>query len=195
MASVRVPPGGRNYGVSYESLFFDRHRHRDRIQWIVGCISGSRHDLVDHFYPAEDLSEYGIAPIQAAVISHADKELRAVVVEVARAIALARHFRHRYGAAFMRPVIRFGRQKVPGATRSMHGTVGVFAERVSALNQKARHDAMERRPIEEPHLGKVDEILYMAWGIVGVKADFDFAELRDDGGARIFFLKLDSHGG
>lgn len=176
-----------------ELLFFHRHGHRDRFQRVVGGVAGCGDDLIQHFDAAKDFPEHGVAPVESAVISHANKELRAVVVEVARAVALARHLRHRDGAAFVRAIARFGGQKVAGTAGPVRRPVGVLAEGVAALNEKAGDDTVKSGAVEETHLGKIDEILDVARGIVGIEADLNLAELRDDRRARILLLKLHSH--
>ena len=61
------------------TLFFYRHGHRDRLNRIVGGITGGRHDLVQDFDAAKDFPEHGVAPVESAVVTPANKELRAVV--------------------------------------------------------------------------------------------------------------------
>src|SRR5215217_4265362 len=175
-------------------LFFDRHRHRNGVQRIVGRIAGGCYDFIDNVDSTKDFPEHGIAPVQAAVIAYANKKLRAVVVKISGAVAFARHFRHGDGAPLMRAVVRFRREKVPGSACPMDRPVRLLTQRVAALNEKTWHDAMERGAIEEAHLGKVDKILHVPRSLIRIKSDFDLAELRKDSGARIFLLKL-HHGG
>ena len=65
--------------MAEQPLLFHRHGHRDRLERIVGGVAGGGDDLVQDFDAAKDFPEYGVAPVESAVISHANKELRAVV--------------------------------------------------------------------------------------------------------------------
>jgi len=70
-------------------LLLHRHLHRDRLQRNVAFVSRGGDDLVDDVEPAKHFSEDGIAAAETAVVSHEDKELHAVVVELAGPVALA----------------------------------------------------------------------------------------------------------
>jgi hypothetical protein len=52
---------------------------------------------------------------------------------------------------------------------------------------------MEGGSIIEPHLGELEKVLDMAWCIVRVEPNLDFAKWCRNGDARIDFLKLHSH--
>lgn len=183
------------YSPSALRLLFHRYGHGDRFQRVVGGVTRGGDDLIDDLDSAEDFPEDRVAPVESAIISYADEELGAVVVEVARAVTFARHLRHRDGPALVRAIAGFGRQKITGAAGSMQGAVGVLAERIAPLNQEARDHAVKGRAVEEAHLGQIDEVLDMARGIVGIEADLDLAELSDDRCARILLLKLHGHSG
>ena len=82
-------------------LFLYRHRHRDRLQGVVGFVSGGGDDLVYHVHPPKDFAEDGVGSIQPAAVCDTDIELRAVIVGVPRAVALSWHLRHGKGASFV----------------------------------------------------------------------------------------------
>jgi hypothetical protein len=59
----------------YGRLFFHSHGHSDGFQGIVPLIAWGCDNLVDDLYPTKDFSEYGVATVQAAVFTHANKKL------------------------------------------------------------------------------------------------------------------------
>ena len=72
------------YAIS--SSLFDSQLHRNRLQRIVVVAAGDGDDLVCNLHAPKDLAEDGLSSVQPAVIRDADIELRAVVVEVLRAL-------------------------------------------------------------------------------------------------------------
>jgi len=154
----------------------------------------SRRNLVDHFNAPKNFSEHRVAPIEAAIVRETDKKLRPVVVEIPRAVTFPGHFGHGNSPALVRSIARLRIQEEPRPSGSVGISIRGLAQRIAALNDKARDDPMKRRAIVEPHLGEIDEIFYMSRGIIGVEANLDLSEPRDDRRAGILFLKLHHDG-
>ena len=94
---MRVPRAGGRPG--YPFLLFHRHFHRNRRQRIVEFVAGGDDDLVYYFHASKDFTEEGVGSVQPAAVIDTSIELRAVIVEVLRALSiriLAREtaFRH-----------------------------------------------------------------------------------------------------
>ena len=142
-------------------LFLDHNDHFDRVQGIIPIISWHRDDFIQHFNTTVDFAEYRIASIESARVRHANEKLRAAVVEIARAVAFARHLGHGNGAAFMRLIIRFGRQAVPRPSRPVQFSRGSFACRVAPLNHETGNDAVETDAVIEPNFCEIDEIFHV----------------------------------
>ena len=69
-------------------LLFDRYCHCDRLQGVVCFVSDGGDDLVYHLHVPKDFAEDGVGSVQPAVVVHADKELRAIIVGVPGAVVL-----------------------------------------------------------------------------------------------------------
>ena len=89
-----------------DQLFLCAHGDDDRLQRVVSLIARDADDLVDDLDSTKDFTKYRIATIKTAIVVHADKKLRSIVVEVACAITLTRHFGHGQGATLMGIVTR-----------------------------------------------------------------------------------------
>ena len=175
------------------SLLLHGHRHRDRIERVVPLVSRDTDNLIDNLDPTKDFSKHRIPPIQTAVLSHANKKLRAVVVEVARAVALTGHFRRGDRAALMGLIVRLGRKKVSRSARAVESAIGSFAQWIAPLNEEAGHHTMERGAVIELHLDEIDEVLHMARRRIGVEPNLDLTESRRDRDPGIFLSKLECH--
>ncbi|CUQ67812.1 protein of unknown function [Candidatus Nitrospira inopinata] len=176
-------------------LLLHLDRDPDRLQRVVPFVTRDGGDLIDDVEAPEDFPKDGIAPIKAVIVIQADEELRAVVVEVAGAVALAGHFGHGDGAALVGAVVRFGRKKIAGPSGAVQGSIRLFAERIAALEQKARYDAVERGAVEESQPGEIEKVFDVTRGVVGIEANGNLSKFCDDGEARIFFLELHRHSG
>jgi len=53
-------------------LFLDRHRHRDRLQGVVGFVARGGGDLVYYVHSPKDFAEDGVGSVQPAVVRDAD---------------------------------------------------------------------------------------------------------------------------
>src|SRR5207249_10108481 len=98
---------------------FHRDRHLNRLERVVQLIQRYSNDLVDHIEPPNDLAKDRVAPVQPTRIRHADKELGAVVVEIARAVAFSRDFGGGDSTSFVGTVARLGVQPIPGSPSPM----------------------------------------------------------------------------
>jgi hypothetical protein len=65
-------------------LFLHCHRHRDRLQGIVGFVPGGGDDLVNDLHASKNFVEDGVGSVQPAVVRDADIELRAIFADVPR---------------------------------------------------------------------------------------------------------------
>lgn len=63
------------YSPSALRLLFHRYGHGDRFQRVVGGVAGGGDDLIDDLDSAEDFPEHCVAPVESAVVTHANKEL------------------------------------------------------------------------------------------------------------------------
>src|SRR6185295_2374434 len=55
-------PIHRTIAITPEQLFLHRHRHGDRVKWVVPFVALDPDNLVDHLDPPEDFPKYGIPP-------------------------------------------------------------------------------------------------------------------------------------
>jgi hypothetical protein len=175
-------------------LLLDRHGHRDWLQGIVGFVARGGDDLVHHLHTSEDFAEDGVGSVQPAVVVHADKELRAVIVGVPRAVAFPRYLRHADCAPLVRAIAGFGIQPVAGTAGSVQRAIGMLTQRIAALNDESWNDTMEGGPIIESHLDELDKVLDVTGRVVRVEANLDLTERRRNGDTRIDLLKLHGHG-
>jgi hypothetical protein len=190
---ARAPGAGDQRGCRSTPLLFHRHHHRNWLQRIVEFVARGGDDLVHHLHSPKDLTEDGVGSIQSTGVRDTDIELRAVIVGVPRAVALARDLGHADRAAFMRTIARFRVQPVTRTARPVQGTVWILAQRIAALNDESWNDAMEGGSIVEPHLGELEKVLDVTRSVVRIEPNLDLAERCRDGDARIDFLKLHSH--
>src|SRR5262245_4884312 len=93
----------------------------------------------------------------------------------------------------MRTITGFRIQPVAGTAGPVQGTVRILAQRIAALDDKSRDNAMERGSIIEPHLGELEKVLHVTRRVVRVEPDLDLAERCRDRDSRIDFLKLHRH--
>src|SRR6267143_4294780 len=110
-------------------LFLHRHLYLDRFERIVEFVAGGGDDLVHHLHAPKDLAKDCVGSVQSAAVRDTDIELRAVIVGVPRAVALARDLRHADRASLMRPIAGFRIQPVAGTARTVQGTVWILAQR------------------------------------------------------------------
>lgn len=181
------------HAYTISSLLLHRHRHRDRLQRVVGFVAGGGDDLVDDVHSPEDFAEDGVGSVQSAVVVHADKELRAVIIGVPRAVAFPWHLCHADRASFVRAIAGFWIQPVAGTAGPVQRAIGILTQRIAALDDKFRNDTVEGGSIIEPHLDELDKILDVTRSVVRVEANLDLAEWCCDRDARIDFLKLHGH--
>lgn len=73
----------------------------------------------------------------------------------------------------------------------MYGTVWFFTEWVSALDDESWNDAVKGGAIVEPDLSKVEKVIYVARGYIGVKSNGDIAKFRRDYDFGVFHLELE----
>ncbi len=73
----------------------------------------------------------------------------------------------------------------------MKTPVGIFAEGVAALNEKAWDDSMKRRPVKKIQFGQVEKILDVARGVIGEKPNFNVPQFGGNNRFGIFFLELE----
>jgi len=76
----------------------------------------------------------------------------------------------------------------------MERTVGMFAQRIAALNDEPRHNSVEGRAVVESHLHQIDKVFNVARCRVWVEANLDLPEPRRDRHTGVLFLKLQCHG-
>ena len=114
-------------------LFFDRHFHSNRYQRIVEFVARGGDDLVHDIHPPEDFTKDGVGAVQPAAIIDTDIELRAVIVRVTRAVALARNLGHADRASFVRPIAGFRIEPVAGTARPVQGTICGLAQGIAGV--------------------------------------------------------------
>ena len=188
-----APGTGDQHGSHPTPLFLDRHLHLDRLQRIVEFVARGSDDLVYYVHAPKDFAEDGVGSVQPAVVIDTDIELRAVIVGVARAVALSWNLCHADRAPFMRSIAGFRIQPIAGTAGPVQRTVSSLAQWVAALDDESWNDAMEGGAIIESHFGELEKVLDVARRVVRVEPNLDLAERRRNGNARIYFLKLHSH--
>src|SRR4029453_18604382 len=100
-----------------------------------------------------------------------NKKCGGIVVEITRARAVARRLCHRDGSALVRAIAQFGIQPVTGTSRAVPEPIRFFAQRIAALNDEPRYDAVKRRAIVKLHLDEVDEVFNVTRRVLRVKAN------------------------
>ena len=74
------------YSYTISSSLLDRHLHRNGYQRIIEFVARGGDDLVYYFHASKDFTEEGVGSVQPAAVIDASIELRAVIVEVLRAL-------------------------------------------------------------------------------------------------------------
>ena len=76
----------------------------------------------------------------------------------------------------------------------MEQAIGMFAQRIAALNDEPRDHTVEGGAVIKADLDEVEKVLDMTRGRVRIETNLDVAEPRRNRDARILLLKLQCHG-
>lgn len=76
----------------------------------------------------------------------------------------------------------------------MEQAIGIFAQRIAALNDEPGHHTVEGGAVIKADLDEIEQVLDMAWGRIRIETNLDVAEPRRNRDARVLLLKLQCHG-